>query len=40
LLLKLEGLDAEGIERSVRALFADLLGSTETAASPRLVASR
>jgi 1-deoxy-D-xylulose-5-phosphate synthase len=40
LLLKLEGLDAEGIERSVRARFADLLGSTETAASPRLVASR
>ena len=40
LLLKLEGLDAEGIERSVRARFADLLGGTETAASPRLVASR
>jgi len=40
LLLKLEGLDAEGIERSVRARFADLLGGTETTASPRLVASR
>jgi len=40
LLLKLEGLDAEGIERSVRARFAELLGGTETAASPRLVASR
>jgi 1-deoxy-D-xylulose-5-phosphate synthase len=35
LLLRLEGLDAAGIERSVRARFADLLA---TEAGPRLVA--
>jgi 1-deoxy-D-xylulose-5-phosphate synthase len=37
LLLGLEGLDGAGIERSVRARFADLLASDP---SPRLVASR
>jgi 1-deoxy-D-xylulose-5-phosphate synthase len=37
LLLRLEGLDAAGIERSVRARFADLLPEEGT---PRLVASR
>jgi 1-deoxy-D-xylulose-5-phosphate synthase len=37
LLLRLEGLDAAGIERSIRARFADLLASE---GSPRLVASR
>ncbi|HYF60362.1 MAG TPA: 1-deoxy-D-xylulose-5-phosphate synthase [Burkholderiaceae bacterium] len=37
LLLRLEGLDAEGIERSVRARFAELLSGD---GSPRLVASR
>jgi 1-deoxy-D-xylulose-5-phosphate synthase len=37
LLLKLEGLDAEGIERSVRARFDDLLA---TDPAPRLVSSR
>jgi len=37
LLLRLEGLDAVGIERSVRARFAELLGAE---GSPRLVASR
>ena len=37
LLLRLEGLDAAGIERSVRARFAELLGAE---GSPRLVASR
>jgi 1-deoxy-D-xylulose-5-phosphate synthase len=39
LLLKLEGLDAEGIERSVRDRFAALLGDSDGPA-PRLVASR
>ncbi len=37
LLLRLEGLDAEGIEKSIRERFVDLLGGD---ASPRLVASR
>jgi 1-deoxy-D-xylulose-5-phosphate synthase len=37
MLLSLEGLDAAGIERSVRARFADLLAIDP---SPRLVASR
>jgi 1-deoxy-D-xylulose-5-phosphate synthase len=37
LLLRLEGLDAAGIERSVRERFADLLSAE---GSPRLVASR
>jgi 1-deoxy-D-xylulose-5-phosphate synthase len=37
LLLRLEGLDAAGIERSIRERFADLLGGDGT---PRLVASR
>lgn len=40
LLLKLEGLDAEGIERSVRARFAALLGEADSGSAPRLVASR
>lgn len=39
LLLKLEGLDGEGIERSIRERFATLLGA-EASAPPRLVASR
>ena len=37
LLLRLEGLDAAGIEKSIRERFGDLLGGD---ASPRLVASR
>jgi 1-deoxy-D-xylulose-5-phosphate synthase len=37
LLLRLEGLDAAGIERSVRARFGELLA---VEGSPRLVASR
>jgi 1-deoxy-D-xylulose-5-phosphate synthase len=37
LLLRLEGLDATGIERSVRERFAELLS---TDGAPRLVASR
>jgi len=37
LLLKLEGLDAPGIERSVRERFADLIAGE---GAPRLVASR
>jgi 1-deoxy-D-xylulose-5-phosphate synthase len=39
LLLRLEGLDGEGIERSVRERFGALLGAADPAA-PRLVASR
>jgi 1-deoxy-D-xylulose-5-phosphate synthase len=37
LLLRLEGLDAAGIERSIRERFVELLASE---GSPRLVASR